>query len=147
AAADFFDELYVWLQSRPGGNGRVRQAEIVANPLSPLLGRLARMLKDFGAALDDDSERHDFYSLHDRLAALAGEIELWRTQRDETQVYWLDSSFTRGGRPRMTLCAAPIDVGPTLREQLFAATRSVVMTSATLAVGQPPSFDFFRSRV
>jgi ATP-dependent DNA helicase DinG len=34
-----------------------------------------------------------------------------------------------------------------LREQLFEKTRSVVMTSATLAIGQPPRFDFYKSRI
>jgi ATP-dependent DNA helicase DinG len=147
AAADFFDDLHVWLSARGKSNGRVRQAEIVENHVSPLLGRLARALKDFGAGLDDDGERHDFYSLHDRLSVLAGEIELWRTQKDEANVYWLDSSRTRQGHPRISLCAAPIAVGPALREHLFNTTDSVIMTSATLAVGQPPSFDYFRSRV
>ena len=147
AAADFFDDLYAWISSRPHGNGRVRQAEIVTNHLSPSLGRLARLLKDHGAELDDDAPRHNFYSAHDRLAALAGEIEAWRTQSDPSQVYWLDSAQNRQGHLRISLCAAPVDVGPALREQLFNTTGSVIMTSATLAVGDPPSFDFFRSRV
>jgi ATP-dependent DNA helicase DinG len=30
---------------------------------------------------------------------------------------------------------------------LYEATRSVVLTSATLAVGEPPSFEFYRSRI
>ena len=34
-----------------------------------------------------------------------------------------------------------------LREQLFDKTRSVIMTSATLAIGQPPRFDFYKSRI
>jgi len=38
-------------------------------------------------------------------------------------------------------------VGPVLREQLFEKTRSVIMTSATLAIGQPPRFDFYKSRI
>jgi len=45
------------------------------------------------------------------------------------------------------LAAAPIDVGPVLRQHLFEKTKSVIMTSATLAIGQPPRFDFYQSRV
>src|SRR5262249_55523331 len=45
------------------------------------------------------------------------------------------------------LTAAPIDVGPVLREHLFEKTRSVIMTSATLAIGQPPQFNFYKSRI
>ena len=51
----------------------------------------------------------------------------------------------RRGR-RTSLAAAPIDVGPTLREHLFDEVSTVVMTSATLATSGA-SFDFFKSRV
>ena len=34
-----------------------------------------------------------------------------------------------------------------LRSELFDKTRTVIMTSATLAIGKPPRFDFFKSRV
>ena len=49
-------------------------------------------------------------------------------------VYWIDRSLSRS-RMRITLSAAPIDVGPILREHLFAQMPTVVMTSATLATG------------
>ena len=49
-------------------------------------------------------------------------------------VYWIERSFSRS-RLRITLSAAPIDVGPILREHLFAKVPTVVMTSATLATG------------
>jgi ATP-dependent DNA helicase DinG len=47
----------------------------------------------------------------------------------------------------VNLEAAPIDVGPQLRENLFDEVKTVVMTSATLAVGKQASFEFFQSRV
>jgi ATP-dependent DNA helicase DinG len=47
----------------------------------------------------------------------------------------------------LNLAAAPLDVGPTLREQLFDKISTVIMTSATLTVGRGGSFDFFKSRV
>ena len=62
-------------------------------------------------------------------------------------VHWLETGWTRQGRPRVRLAASPIDIGPVLREQLFEKTRSVVMTSATLAVGSKSSFGFFQSRI
>ena len=42
--------------------------------------------------------------------------------------------------------AAPLDVGPLIRENLFDKVDSVIMASATIAVGES-SFDFFRNRV
>jgi ATP-dependent DNA helicase DinG len=47
----------------------------------------------------------------------------------------------------LSLAAAPLDVGPSLRQHLFEKVATVVMTSATLSVGRGGSFDFFKSRV
>ena len=41
----------------------------------------------------------------------------------------------------------PSTFGPVLRKELFEPTHSVIMTSATLAVGRQGSFEFFKSRV
>jgi ATP-dependent DNA helicase DinG len=60
-------------------------------------------------------------------------------------VYWIERS--EGRRRRLRLQAAPIDVGPVLRAELFEKIPTVIMTSATLCVGKPPSFEFFQSRV
>jgi ATP-dependent DNA helicase DinG len=62
-------------------------------------------------------------------------------------VYWADSSRSRRGRQRVTLAAAPLDVGPALRQHLFDKVPSVIMTSATLTVGKAGSFDFFKKRI
>jgi ATP-dependent DNA helicase DinG len=144
---EFFTDVAQWLQSQPSDTGRVREPEIVENRLSPSLKKLAASIKEHGDGLKSDTERQDFLSAHDRLLALAGEIEAWRTQDMPESVYWIDLSWGRGRRPRVTLAAAPIDVGPALREHLFDKTRSVILTSATLAVGRRGSFDFFRSRI
>ncbi|HXT60092.1 MAG TPA: helicase C-terminal domain-containing protein [Pirellulales bacterium] len=144
-AQEFFDEVRLWQAASGRANGRVGEPGIVINGLSPSLLKLARRLKHFGEGLETPEERQDFQSAHDRLEALAGDIEAWRTQSQPGSVYWIDA--VQGRRPRTTLAAAPIDVGPVLREQLFGRVPSVIMTSATLAVGAAGSFDFFKSRV
>jgi ATP-dependent DNA helicase DinG len=143
--------------SRPSGQGgqpsmrqpagRVYEPEIVENHLSPALVRLARAVRQAATEIDDEGERLSFTSAHDRLLALAGEITHWVEQQTPDNVYWIESQPSRYGRLRVTLAAAPVDVGPVLREHLFEKTHAVVMTSATLAVGNPPSFHFFRSRL
>ena len=50
-----------------------------------------------------------------------------------------------GRRRRTVLYAAPVEVAPLLRELLFGAIPSVVMTSATLAVNG--ALDYFRGRI
>ncbi|MEX2315708.1 MAG: helicase C-terminal domain-containing protein [Pirellulales bacterium] len=126
---------------------RVHEPNIVANRLSDELQQLAQQVKTAGKKLTDETEQQDFIAAHDRLVALAGEIEVWRSQAQAGTVYWLETYESRRGRPRVTLAAAPIDIGPAMREQLFDKVPSVILTSATLSVGRRGSFDFFKSRI
>jgi len=145
------DELFgdAWQLAQQPGNrtGRILKPNLIDNRLSPALIKLARELRQAAKEIENESERLDFTSAHDRLTGLAGELTQWIEQQSEGLVYWIDGSWGRSGRPRVGLSAAPIDVGPVLREQLFEKTRSVIMTSATLAIGQPPRFDFYKSRI
>ena len=70
-------------------------------------------------------------------------------QKIDGCVYWLEESKGRrfrGGRPRIVARCAPIEVGPSLRESLFAREMGVVMTSATLAA-QQGNFENVQSRL
>jgi ATP-dependent DNA helicase DinG len=165
-ADEFFDDIRKAAQ-RPVGNAlrgvpagrgghesrgvgcavRVHEPDLVENQLSPALARLARVVRQAAGEIEDDGEKLDFTSAHNRLMALAGEVTHWTEQQSSDTVYWVETATARYGKPRVTLSAAPIDVGPVLRAELFEKTRSVVMTSATLAVGKPPSFEYFQSRL
>jgi ATP-dependent DNA helicase DinG len=146
-ADEFFRDIVVYVQQNNIKNGRIHNADIVPNRLSPELMKTARLVRKLANQQADDSDKQDLMSAHDRLTILSGEIEQWLTQAMPDSVYWVESSMTRYGRHRVTLSAAPIDVGPVLRAELFQKTRSVILTSATLAVGQDDSFTFLRSRV
>ena len=52
-------------------------------------------------------------------------------------VWWVEAQRSRRGRDRITLASAPVDVGETLKRELFGRVGTVVLASATLAV-QPP---------
>lgn len=150
-ADEFFSDLWEWGVTRGPKNGRVTEANITTAQLSAELGVLARKVKQAASGIDDEVERQDFTAAHDRLVGLAGDIESWRTQAEESCVYWLETDSSRRGAPRVTLGAAPLDVGPALREQLFERVPSVILTSATLAVGKQEQhrqgFEFFKSRI
>ena len=122
-----------------------RRADVVDNPLSSALVKLSRMVRSQGNFATDREERQDFIAAADRLTALANLTDDWLEQRLDNNVYWVE--VTRGRRPRISLAAAPIDVGPALREHLFEKVASVIMTSATLAVGKESSFEYFKSRI
>ena len=146
-AEALFGDLRFWLEERRATSARVREPQPFPNRLSPALTTLAKGVKRYAESLNKPSDRQDYLSAHDRLIALAGEINAWLWQSEPGCVYWVEATQTRARKPRLRLAAAPIDVGPALREHLFNKVRSVVLTSATLAVGREPSFDFFKSRI
>ncbi len=154
ASANLFADLLDWLEQRQPGNGRVHSANVVANTLSEPLEELAAGVDRFLRGLNDESEKKNFESARDRLLSMSMTLKSWIGQDLDDSVYWIESERAGGNRggggyQRITLAAAPIDVGAALREELFQnrQIRSVVMTSATLAVGKDDSFRFFRSRV
>ncbi len=147
-ADDFFADVRTLARSVSEGSSlRVHKPDAVENQLSPALVRLAKELQRAAREIESESEKLDFTSAHERLMALAGDVTHWVEQQTEGDVYWIESTSAGRGRPKVSLSSAPIDVGPVLREHLFSKTKTVVLTSATLAVGQPPSFDFFKSRL
>ena len=144
---ELFDELCQWHEQHPEANGRVLAPNTFRNELSPALKDLAKTIKAVAEDIDDPSDRQDLTATHNRLVALASELKQWIKQLIPQAVYWVQVSTRRHGNPRVALAAAPIDIGPVLREHLFDSVPTAILTSATLAVGRPPSFTFFRSRI
>ncbi|MFK7767476.1 MAG: ATP-dependent DNA helicase [Mariniblastus sp.] len=152
-AEDLFQDILNWIARTTGSQSksrssttRIKQPGIVANELSPALDKLSQLVRQFGENMKDAAEKQDFISSADRLSALSTQIEAWRLQEMEGGVYWVESSTNRFGKQNVKLMAAPIDIGPALRENLFNKTDCCILTSATLAIGDQ-SFDFFRNRV
>ncbi len=143
-ADDFFADVHHWLETHPG-NGRVREPRAVRNALSEGLANLAATVRRHGGKLDEPAERQDFVAAAAKLTGLGEEVEQWCAQAIPDTVYWVESQWSRTRR-RIVLAAAPVNVGPLLREHLFGAVPTVVMTSATLATGGG-SFEFFKSRI
>ncbi len=146
-AHDFFVEIESRLIEQGGVQRQVPRANIVGNSLSPALKSLARQVRNLGLNRPTEDQRQDFISSSERLAALALSVEQWVEQRLPEAVYWIEASGKPPRPTRLTLAAAPVDVGPALREHLFEKVGNVIMTSATLAVGKQASFDFFQQRV
>ncbi len=75
-----------------------------------------------------------------RAAELRGELNFLLESSEKNYVYW----FERRNKG-VFVAATPIDVSEILRERLFEAFDTVVLTSATLAVGG--RFDFLKHRL
>ena len=152
-AEDLFGDILAWVARTKSSQAharssmtRVKTNGIVTNTLSPALDKLSQLVRQFGENMKDATEKQDFISSADRLTSLSTHIEAWRLQEMEGGVYWIEASMNRYGKQKVKLAAAPIDIGPALRENLFNKTDCCVLTSATLAIGEQ-SFDFFRNQV
>ena len=75
-----------------------------------------------------------------RTQEISQRVEFWCRGDDKSYVYWIE----RRGRGCF-LQATPIDVSSILRERLFDKLDTIVLTSATLAVGG--TFDFAEKRL
>ena len=143
-ARQYFDDIDQWLSQQKGGNGRVREPQVVENALSEGLSKLSRIVRQQGKTIKAAEERQDFTAAAARLEGLAEGFDQWNKQQMAEAVYWVEAARTRRGQ-RISLAATPIDIGPILREHLFNKVPTVIMTSATLATAG--KFDFFQSRV
>lgn len=145
AAERFFEATRSWLGPAPGAR-RAKQPIGVANPLSEPLRVLSSAIQAESGEVPEPERLAELDAACARCDQIADDLDGWLDQRWHDSAYWVE---TTGGPSRrgLLLAAAPLDVGPILREELFRRVPSCVLTSATLAVGRPASFRFVRSRV
>lgn len=103
---------------------------------------LCEHLKSLAQTMEDDGMQAEIKSLRNKGLELRDMVEAFLKQSLEGHVYWTE---IQGRRRLPVLYSAPIDVGPILREMLFEQIPCVVMTSATLAVGN--NLEYFRHRI
>jgi len=151
AAADaFFGDLLAWYESNAGASGRITEPNVVANPLSPALRRLAGELRDLARSARDGEDQDELASAAERARDLADAVDAFITQSygdadGPNAVYWIEVSGDR--RHRIYLRASPIHVGPMLDVLLWQEVPSAILTSATLAVAPNDEFAYIRERL
>ena len=143
-ARDLFDATFEMQLALPAKNGRFRKPPEIENDVSPSLKELATQIIRVSDEIKSDEERIEYTSAAERCRGLADSLNSWLQQSVEGAVYWMETSGQH--RQRMKLVSAPVDVGPVLRDELFNKVSTVILTSATLAVGNQ-SFDFIRQRL
>ena len=109
-------------------------------------GVRSRIELDEAAAQKLEGRILDLRASERRLAAAAHDLRLVLTPGAEGARYvrWIELRG-KGRRANLALAAAPIELGPILRESLFQQVDSAVLTSATLATRG--SFAFLRGRL
>ena len=141
---EFFESLRAWQLAHGRSNGRVTDQKIVPNRMSQSLRQVRQAVHKVLSRVEDEEDKLEVRAAMDRCTELADAAELWLRQTAPDAVYWIESE---GGRPRVTLACAPIQVGPALARALYSRVPTVVMTTATLCVGKDQPFEFFKRRL
>jgi ATP-dependent DNA helicase DinG len=123
---------------------RVRRPELVDNCLAGPLRDLWEELSELAEDTENESSKNELMDAARKLRETHGAVGEFLDQKDEECVYWVE----RSGREesQFSCHGAPVNVADRLRPLLFSGKKSVVMTSATLAVGDP-ELGYFRKRV
>lgn len=104
-------------------------------------GELASAVKRVEAELSALTPKpEEVIAMARRAAEMRRELAFLMESEEKTYVYW----YERRGRG-VFLAATPIDVSEILREKLFEQFDTVILTSATLAVGG--KFDYLKQRL
>jgi len=121
---------------------RIFEPPPIETDLPLKITNLCHHLRTVVQTTDNEDMQAEIKSLRNKGLELRDTIESFLKQSLEAQVYWVE---TQGRRRSPVLQSAPVDVGPVLREMLFEEVPCVIMTSATLAVGD--NLQYFRHRV
>jgi ATP-dependent DNA helicase DinG len=132
----------------PEGEGRFafeNRREFLEENGEEFLG-LQRSLTHIGAELENmPSKPEEVYAFSRRAQELQVQLGFAMESEDRNTVFWIERRRTGREKLNVSLQATPIDVGPVLRECLWSKLDTVVLTSATLAVGG--GFDYIRQRL
>ena len=121
---------------------RILEPPAIETDLPVKMTNLCEHLKTLLQTTEDEGIKAEIKSLRNRGLELRDTVESFMRQSLEGHVYWIE---TQGRRRLPVLYSAPVNVGPILREMLFEELPCVVMTSATLAVGN--RLQYFRQRI
>jgi len=115
----------------------------IATRLPQKIGSLVEELRALHDESDNIDVRAELSAARRRGTEIRLMLEAFLNQSLTDQVYWIQREGTR--RRQSVFYSSPIEVGPHLKQQLFTPERTVIMTSATLAVNG--ELDYFRKRI
>ncbi len=141
ACTRFFGALHDWQRTWGRSNGRLVTEPAVENELTPALTLLAKTLDGFKGSLQREEDRQELGSYIGRAAEFAGATENLLGRKWDEHVYWVEAEAGRAAS-LVSLCAAPLDIGPVLAELLFERVDCAIMTSATLATSGADDFTY-----
>ncbi len=148
AADNFFSSLGNYTGEGVTRSGRISRPGIVTNDASPALRELAGKLAAGRKGNKDPETAMELAAHERRCRETADTLDALLTQSREDHAYWVQRRRQRGGF-LVSLSCSPINVAPIMRQTVFDAVRSAILTSATLATSRGGShgFDYIRGRL
>lgn len=119
---------------------RLKEKNFVENNMSFVLSNLTESLIEAKKSLNNKEDELELVSYARKITAIENSINLVLTQDFDNYVYWIESI-----KNKISLHAAPINVGNILKDELFKEDVPIIMTSATLSVNNG-SFEYFKHR-
>ncbi len=143
----FFAQITAWYANAGEETNGVCEAEFVQDNLTSVMKSLRSSLTKLIKATGDEDEQFEMGRYVDQLGALEADVKDFLFQRKDGCIYWVE--VERNRQKRVVLRAAPLDVGPYMKQHLFDAYNSVILTSATLSCSgkAKEGFSFFAGRI
>ena len=135
--ADLFFELFPRTEGRANFDNRESFLEVNRGAYAAAVNALMLLQTELSRVPERPEEINN---LMRRAQELRAALEVVMESHERNMVYW----WERRGRG-VFLQATPIDVSQLLRQRLFEQVETVILTSATLAVGG--TFDFLKRRL
>jgi DNA polymerase-3 subunit epsilon/ATP-dependent DNA helicase DinG len=128
-----------WSEVEQAGDDLVQRLRALANRGNWLFKLLSRAIQAQETELITEAMINGLAMWLEQSARIASHLEESLMQPDANGVYWLDASRGPGN---IAICSAPLDVGEWISATVLQDRDTIVMTSATLSVGE--DFTHFR---
>ena len=139
-----YDEVRKWAHLNDQQSQRVVTEPLaIQTPVLETLQSITNGLRALAEKTTDEDLQSELKAVRHHGCEMRDMLESFLKQSLEDQVYWIEREGRR--RQQTVLYSAPIEVAPLLSKVFFSSMESVIMTSATLAVGE--NLDYFKMRV
>jgi len=140
----FFNQVRLKLTGVADPQKRVLKPFFVEDNVTISLAAVERELAAYYQVQEDEDFKLELCTQLNRCRGFKEEIHAFLNMTAPESVYWVERK-EGGPRQMVTLNIAPLNVAEILRHALFSQAMPVILTSATLAVGD--KLDYYKGRV
>lgn len=146
---EFFKGVRQYFEERKlGGESdslRIRRANFIDNSLSVPFSKLIESLLKAKKNTRSKEDELEITSFIKKINTLNSSLEAILTQTAEDHVYWIECSRNAHVN-KVSINAAPINIGNMLKETIFSSRKPIILTSATLSVDNQ-GFQYLKNRL